>query len=241
MIRVRSLLVLAVAFVLMAAMPIAAQAQAPVADAQRGRRGFGMMAGRGGNLLGLLRREQIQKELKLSEEQVTKVGEVGQKYREEMRPKWTALREIEDREQRRAKMTELTEQSEEKSRNQLREVLAREQMIRLYQIRLQIRGPVYGLNHKFIAGRLKLTPEQREKAAQIQKDSQQKTREAFQGMRGLSQEERRQKMSEVREKLGKIRSDAAEQVLSVLTAQQKEQFEKLKGEKFELQRRRRES
>ena len=37
-------------------------------------------------------------------------------------------------------------------------------MVRLYQIRLQVCGAVYGLNNKSIANRLKLTDEQKKKA-----------------------------------------------------------------------------
>lgn len=231
MTRVRSSLVLAMVLLLGAALASAAESQAPGS----GRRGFGMMGGRGGSLLGLLRLEQVQKELKLKDEQVAKVKEIGQKLREEMGPQWAKLRDIEDRQQRRAKMTELSSQFDQKARAQLREVLPGEQMIRLYQIRLQVRGAVYGLNHKFIAGRLKLTDEQKKKVAEIDKSTQQKRSEAYSGLRNLSQEQRREKMAEVRQKLRKIRSDANAQALGLLTAEQKEAFEKLKGKKFELQ------
>ena len=183
--RVQSLLALAMVFVLGAAVAAAAEGQ------QRGPRMFGLR----GSFLGMIRVEEVQKELKLNEEQTAKVKEIAEKIREETRAQYAGLREMEDREKRRAKMAELAEQSDEKAHQQLREVLSREQMIRLYQIRLQLRGPVYGLNHEFVAERLKLTDEQKKKAADIQKTSQQKTSEILGSMRGLSAEARREKMA----------------------------------------------
>ena len=84
-----------------------------------GRRGMGMA--RLGSLLGLLRSEQVQQELKLTEEQVTKVTELSEKLRGEMRDQFTGLTDIQDPQQRRAKMTELMNESDRKVREQLRE------------------------------------------------------------------------------------------------------------------------
>jgi hypothetical protein len=91
------------------------------------------------SLLGLLRIEQVRKELKLSDEDAGKITELREKLRAEMREKSTALREIDDRAQRRVKMTELMDESNRKAHGQLREMLSREQMMRLYQIRMQVR------------------------------------------------------------------------------------------------------
>jgi Spy/CpxP family protein refolding chaperone len=226
MTRVRRLMVLAGALVLGAALVAATQAQA----AEGGRRGF-----RGfnrGSLLGLLRMEQVQKEMKLTDEQATKVKEVVEKLGAEMREKGAGLRDIENRDERRAKMAELSDEFDRKVREQLRDVVPREQMMRLYQIRMQVRPVADSLASKFIASRLKLTEEQQAKVAQIAKDMQAKQSELFAGMREASQEQRTQAF----EKMRKIRSDADEQVLAVLTPEQKEAFQKMQGEKFELQR-----
>jgi len=187
-----------------------------------------------GSFLGLLSLGKVQKELKLSEDQIGKIEEIGEKLRAEMREKFAGLRQIEDRQERRAKMTELGKQFDEKAHGQVRQVLSSEQMIRLYQVRLQVRGAVYGVNNQWIANRLKFTDEQKKKAAELEKATQDKISEAFSGLRDLPQEERRKKYAELREKVGKIRSEADERALGLLTTEQKEEFEKLKGEKFEL-------
>ena len=88
--RVRSLLVLMMVLVLGAAFACAVQAQAPEGSRRGPGRGFSR-----GSLLGLLRMEQVQKEMKLSEEQTTKVKEAVEKLGTEMREQYTALREIE--------------------------------------------------------------------------------------------------------------------------------------------------
>jgi Spy/CpxP family protein refolding chaperone len=226
MIRAGRLLVPAMALALGVALLAAAEAQA----AEGVQRGPGRGLSRG-SLLGLLRLEQVQKELKLSEEQTTKVGEVAEKLGAEMRKQFTALREIEDRDQRRAKTTEFVNQLEQKAREQLGDVLEREQMMRLYQIRMQVRAVVDSLASRYVAGRLKITDEQKKKLAEIDKESQAKRFEIYSTMRDATDEQR----AEAFQKLRKIRSDANEKALGVLTAEQKEAFEKMQGKKIELQ------
>ncbi len=229
MIRVRSVLVMAL--VLGAAFVAAAQGQEQAP--QRTRRGSGRGLSRG-SLLGLLRLEQVQKELKLSEEQLAKVKKVSEELTAEMRKQYTALREIEDRQKRLAKMTELADQYDQKAREKLRDVLAREQTMRLYQIRMQVRAVLDSLTGRYVAGRLKLTDEQKKKLAKISKDMQAKRSELFRNMRDASREQR----TEAFQKYRKLRSEADKEALAVLTAEQKKAFEEMKGKKIELEMRR---
>jgi len=224
MIRIRGSMALAVALLLGVALLEVAQGQAT----QRGSRGM-----RGG-FIGLLSTEAVQKELKLDDKQIAKLKEVGEKLRAEAREQYAGVRDIEDVQKRRAKYAELRNQADEKARREVSEVLAGKQMMRLYQIRLQVRGDVYGLNNRYVAGRLKLTDEQKNNAAEIEKATTEKTSQAFSGLRDLSEQERRQKFGELREKIGKIRAAANEKVLGLLTAEQKKAYEDMKGEKFEL-------
>ena len=228
--RLRSSLVLVMVLVMGTAFACAAQAQ----KREGSRRGFGRGFSRG-SLLGLLRLEQVQKEMKLSEEQTAKVKEIVEKLGTEMREQYTALREIEDRQQRMEKTTALSDEFDGKVREQLRDVVPREQMMRLYQIRLQVRPVVDSLANRYVVGRLELTDQQKEKVAEIAKDSQAKQSELYATMRDATDEQR----SEVFQKLRQVRSDADEKALGVLTAEQKAAFEEMKGEKIELEMRRR--
>ncbi|MDP6558250.1 MAG: Spy/CpxP family protein refolding chaperone [Pirellulaceae bacterium] len=230
MTRARGLIVLAIALVLGAAFISATQAQ----ERERSGRRFGRGSSRS-SLLGLLGLEQVQKEMKLSEEQTTKVQEIVKKLRAEMQEQYTALREIEDRDQQRAKITELRDQSDQKVREQLGDVVEREQVMRLYQIRTQVRAVVDSLANSYISRRLKLTDDQKNKLDEINKGLGTKQSEVYATMRDANDEQR----SEAFQKLRKIRSDADAEALALLTAEQKAAFEEMKGEKIELQSRRR--
>lgn len=219
------------ALALAAILAATAMAQAP----ERPRRGFRL--GAGPSLLGLLRIERVQQELKLSEENVAKITELREKLTAEMRKELSSLREIEDRQQRRAKIAELSEQFDRKAREQLREVLSQDQMRRLYQIRMQVRPAIDSLTNRFVAGRLELTDEQKEKLAAIAKDRDTKRAELLSDLRQMSQEQRQAAMAKFRA----IRAEADEKALGLLTDEQKEAFEKMKGEKIELPSRRRPS
>ena len=151
-----------------------------------------------------------------------------------MTEQYSSARKIEDREKRFAKYAELRDQYDQKAREGLRDVLAREQMMRLYQIRMQVRAVVDSLENRYVARRLKLTDEQKEKLAKMNKDAQAKRSELFSGLRDASDEQRR----EAFEKYRKLRTETGEQALGVLTAEQKKAFEDMKGEKIELPSRR---
>ncbi len=221
MTRIRSLLVVVLALTLGAAFVTQVQAQ-----------GFG---GRNrGSLLGLLGIEQVQKELKLNDEAVASVEKLSEKIRGEMTEQYSAAREIEDREKRSAKYAELRDQYDRKAREGISDVLAREQMMRLYQIRMQVRAVVDSLESRYVARRLELTDEQKEKLAKINKDAQAKRSELFGSMRDASDEQRREAFAKYR----KLSTEANEQALGLLTAEQKKAFEDMKGEKIELPSRR---
>ena len=222
MIRNRGLLVLATVLVLGAVFVSVTQAQPP-----SGRRG-GFRMGSRGSIVYLLGREEVQKELKLNEEQLAKINELSEGAREE----FNALRDIEDRQERTAKMVELTEKLDQKAREQLRDVLEREQMRRLSQIRMQVSSAVDNLSNAWIARRLELTDEQKEKLATISKEMQAKSSELRAAMRDEAQR------SDAFQKFRELREDADKQAMGILTAEQKESYEERKGEKFELQSRR---
>ena len=190
---------------------VAALALAIFADAaQAQRRGFGGF--RGGSLIFF---EQVRKELKVTDDQESKLQEI-QKKRD------SARRELRDvpREERQAKFNEFVK----KFTAQTNEVLDSDQKKRLQEITIQVRGSS-ALSSADVAKALGLSDEQKKKLTSINADSRAKSRELFQGDR----EGRRDKFAALRKETG-------EQRLAVLSADQKEKFEKMKGEKFELDR-----
>ncbi len=225
MTRIQSVLVSVTVLMMGAAFVIAAEPAAP----RRSRRGS-----RGGrsrsSLLGLLRIEQVQKELKLKDDQIARIKTISEKLRTEMRAQYTELRKIKDETERRAKMTELRTQYESKSRKQIQDVLAREQMGRLYQIRAQYRAVAETLSSKYVADKLKLTDDQKKKIAKISADSRTKQSAIYRTMRGADEKKR----AEASKKLREMRAEADKQALELLTDEQGKAFEKMKGKKFEL-------
>ena len=223
MTRIRSLLV--VALVLGGGLVVAAQGQ----DAPRPRRGFGRMGTRGSSL-GLLRREAVQKDLKLTDDQIAKVRAISEELRTEMQKEFAALRDIEDRTERRAKSTVLSAKMNKKADEKLRGVLKADQTARLSQIRMQSRSTLENLGDKDIAAKLKLTDGQKKQVAQIATDARAARTKMMTGMRDATQEKRREMFQKFRE----MREETDKKALGVLTDAQKKAFEEMPGKKIEL-------
>lgn len=188
---------LAAAVVAIAASPVLAQQR------QGGGRGFG------GGVMFLLGQESVQKELKLSEEQVKKVQELGEKQREAFQ----GLRDL-GQEERRTKMQELAKANDKA----IGQILKPEQLKRARQIALQRQGAA-AVNNEEIAKALNVTDAQKEKIREIQT----KAREEMQGL-GFD-EEARTKRQEVMKAMN-------EKISGVLTAEQKTKLKEMQGEPF---------
>jgi len=167
--------------------------------------------GGGGGVLGLLSIAEVQQELNMSENQKEKFrslrGEGGDQ-------------QTLTREERRKRGEELAKRADDLVKKEFSE----EQQQRLSELRIQREG-TSSLARKEIAEKLGLDHGQQDQIAKIQSESTPSTRPNFQN---ASQEERARWMAEARERREK--TDAA--LLVVLTAAQKESFEKMQGAKF---------
>jgi len=237
------------------AAPVSAQ---PQQDGQgRGQRGPGGPGGRGGfgfgggigggfgggGLLMLAQIPEVQKEIKLTDDQKGLVEEMARDLREGgPRPNREEFQNLTD-EQRRARFEEMRKQAEERAKQAdegLKAALEESQFARLNQLRIQREGALGALNRAEVAAELKLTPEQKEKVAKIQEEN----RPQFGGGRGpggpggqrppQGQDGQRPDfqaiMAEARARREKAEADA----LAVLTPDQKAAFEKMQGPKFEF-------
>ncbi len=186
----------------------AAQAAQPARRSGRGRGGSSRSS-----LTGLVSMEQVQKDLGLNADQIAKVKKVTDTLNAESRKQRAALREkITDRAKRAPKEAELRDLFDKKAREQLSPILGRDKLIRLYQIRLQVRPTLDSLDSKFVAERLKITADQKKKFAAINKDMQAKRTALFASMRNATQEQR----SAAYAKHRKMREETDKQVLAVL-------------------------
>ena len=191
--------------------------------------GFGSRGG-GGSSMGLLRIEAVQTELEISPAQKEALDKLAEQGRGE-RPDIGNFREMSEEERREAfeKMRTQAEERAKEMMGQLEEVLLPQQLERLQQISLQIRG-VQALEDPEVAKKLGITEEQKTKLAEAREAQgekmREKMREMFQGGGGPQ--------GDLRESMMKMREEMEKDILSVLTTSQQEKFEEMKGEKFEM-------
>ncbi len=187
-------------------------------------RGAPMMFAGGGPMmmLGLLRNPQVQQELKLTEEQRTKLEQLGDQFREKFRGLFQELRGLtpEEREKRMAAVNEEVEK-------ELAKVLKEEQLKRLRQIALQVEG-LAALARPNIAKEVGITEEQQAKIREILREAAEKRRAIFQQGPGGDPQARFQEMQ-------KIRQWVDEQIEKLLTERQKKRWRELIGEPFKLE------
>jgi Spy/CpxP family protein refolding chaperone len=209
-------LFLALALLVGGSLPAAVVAQGPGGPGGRG--GFGMFGGGGGGDLMLLQNDDVRTELGLVDDQVEKIRGIGEKMREEMRSMFSGFRDLGD-DERRAKFEEMRTKMEDRAKEvqkEMDEILLPHQSKRLKQIGRQLRsrqGGSNGISPDAVATELKLSDEQKEK------------------LREKAQEVEKK----LREKVAKMRKEAEDDLLSVLTPEQRAEWRDLIGEPFEMQ------
>lgn len=164
--------------------------------------------------------EEVQADLKLTDEQKTKVASLNEDLSEERR----AAREdaAGDFEKMRKEITLLNAEFTKEFNATLDEA----QQKRAYEVYLQVNGPV-ALSDESVATALKVSDEQKQKLEQSLADSRTKAFESFQSFQSLSDEERTKKVAEMIQS----RDDS---LLAVLDDAQKKQLEEMKGAKLEV-------
>jgi Spy/CpxP family protein refolding chaperone len=211
---------------------------ASVAFAQRpggggpGGFGGGFGGGPGGGVVGplmLINIEAVQKDLGLKEDQISKLKTIGEQSREEMRSAFTGGfggrdQSDEERAKAREKMAE--------SIKKVNEILDASQRDRLKQIGWQFAGPQAYQNAEVVEA-LKISKEQQDKLAAVAQEFLDKQRDlAPRGGQGGGGGER-PNFEEMRKKRTEL-NEARDKALSeVLTADQRDQFAKLMGKKFD--------
>jgi Spy/CpxP family protein refolding chaperone len=202
----------------------------------RGGRGMGGMmggpgGGPGGGMLMLLMNEAVQKEIELTADQKEQFQKIRTESQEAMRTRMGDMQNL-SQEERRAKMQEMRKEMEEtaaKTQKKVEGILLPHQLKRIKEIQVQMQG-LRALANPEVAKELGLTEEQQAKIKAANEEAMKAMQEMFQGgMRNLSQEER----TAAREKMDKAQKDTETKLMEVLTAEQKEKLEKMKGEKFD--------
>jgi DNA-directed RNA polymerase subunit F len=200
---------------------ILALAMAPAAKAQGFMRGGGGMAA-----LGALTTPEGQKELGLSDEQVGKVQELMQNNQATMRERFQDLQGL-GQDEMREKMQSMMKEMSASTKTKLKDILKPEQLKRYDEISLQAMG-VDAFSDDEVTGKLKLTDDQKKKLADLQEDTQEEIRSAFQDAQGGGD---RQALGR---KMREIRDQAREKALTVLTDEQKATWKEMTGKPFQF-------
>jgi Spy/CpxP family protein refolding chaperone len=182
--------------------------------------GFGQFGGGGGGVTGLLRDENVRKELDLVDEQISKLDGIADKLREDQQAQnqgfdFGSLRELSE-EERNARFAEIRKKAEEltaAARKEIDAVLLPHQKERLAQIEVQSQirfGVERALTDGPLGETLAVTDEQKQKLQAKQEEVE----------------------KALQEKIAKARLEAQEELISVLTAAQQAKFKSLVGEPF---------
>jgi hypothetical protein len=197
----------------------------PAGGPSSGMRGGGMQSK--GDMISLLQRPQVQKELALSDEQKAKVQELQQ---EEMSrggfggPAVTNMPGAPGPKQEQQK--------------RLATILQPEQLKRLKEVSLQVQG-IGALKLPEVAKELGVDTQQQTKlkidVGELEKQlSQQRLKIIRDHMSGALPEERDSKRAEAQREINKLQQKLFQDALSLLTPEQREKFEKMRGKSFEL-------
>jgi len=183
-----------------------------------GRGGFGGGGGELGQMMFLLQDENVRKDLEIVDDQVEKMRDLQRKSFDGMRDMFTGLRDLSE-DERNAKLEEIRTQMEARQKDLVKEadeILLPHQKSRLQQIMVQsqLRRQNTGdaLSNGKLAEELGITEDQKEQLAKIQEEV----------------------TKELAEKTAKLREDAKNKVLKVLTAEQKAKLDKLIGAPIEF-------
>jgi type II secretory pathway component GspD/PulD (secretin)/Spy/CpxP family protein refolding chaperone len=191
--------------------------------------GFGGGGFGGGSTTGLLLRESNAEDLKLTEEQKTKIREVSDKQREDTRIRdiFGKMRDAteEERTALQADIAKIAEEQRKQAEGELKLILSPEQFTRYRQLAVQSRG-VSALADSDIAGELKLSDEQLAKLKAIAEENSKRRTEMFEKMRESGG---RGNFEEMRTKGEELRKEFEEKRLAVLTDAQRQQWTAMKG------------
>jgi hypothetical protein len=179
----------------------------------------------GGGAAGFVEAPNVQKDLKLSDEQVGKVQQTLRDIREKHQADYSALRDASP-EERHAKMTTLNETVSDEVKKALS--FSAEQSKRFDQISLQARG-VHAFASATVAEKLALTDEQKSTIREIVEATRASASGAFN--KDASQEER----AEARKKMAATQKENLTKVQALLTDDQKKAWKELTGEPIEIQ------
>jgi hypothetical protein len=187
--------------------------------------------GRGENSLVILMTPAVQKELKLSEDQKTRIFERARQSAEQARDMLQATLQGGGADSQ--AMMAATARLRQENERILAQLLDGTQAARFEQIRLQVEGPL-AVARPEIASKLRLTPAQAQQVQAIMINLWRQQRALSMSLRGPGAQVNNAQFEAGRQGAATLRKAAAQQIGRVLNRKQKDAFNKLLGEPFDL-------
>jgi hypothetical protein len=206
----------------------------------QGRGGFRGFGGGGqGGIAGLLRMEEVQKEIELLDDQLADI----EKMQEELRGQRPQGREgerrnfqdlsDEERQKLREEFQARAREQAKKTEKLLAEILLPHQMDRLKELVIQQSGARALLSAE-VAEKLGVSEDKRKEIEEVLGSM----RERMQGLFQRGEDGERPDFNKVRAKMQELNKEIEKESLAKLTESQREQFAKMKGEPFKFPERR---
>lgn len=183
--------------------------------------GRGMRGQNNGGGLQMLRLPEVQKELKMTPEQISLIDVKQKEMRDAMQalyPNGFGQMTPEERQQRTAKTQELQDKA-------VADILG----MRFHQLELQQQGPV-AITRKSVADELTLTADQQKQVADLQTQANTDRRAAMQGVdyQNMSADDRQKMMTKMQD----MQKAEGDKILALLTDTQKTQWKAMQGTPF---------
>jgi hypothetical protein len=176
--------------------------------------------------------EPVQKELGLSPDQAKAINTIATQMRSEAMEIISGLQDLtpQEREEELPAVMEMVTEKAVDLQKQVDEILDDKQLARMGELSLQRRG-VEALGDPKVIETLKLTDDQKKQLASIQDEAGAKQEEIIK--EGLGGDR-----NALREKIQALQKETGDKALAVLTTEQSEAFDKMKGAKFDFPRQR---
>jgi len=230
----QSMFLVPAAVVLMAG---SAESQMGGAGGFGGGGGGGYVSGGGpGSILRLITYPEVQRELRLEDQQKQRIEQVLGNLQAQERKLLEEPRDLPGPERGRAmdeRMKRL-EKENDKARKEIVGILTSDQAARLNQVSLQNRGAEMLFDREIVKA-LGITKAQQNRLEAMRREVQEKERDLMMKIPSLPPEKRGEAIPPAIRKIGQIQDEVAQRMLEdVLTARQKGKLKDLQGEKLEL-------
>lgn len=180
----------------------------------------------------MLNSDAVRTELKLSDDQKKALTQLGDQMRADAMEIISGLQDLSPEEQK-EQMPELIKMIGTKGKEmqeKVDKVLDAKQTARMKELSLQRRG-ASALEDEEVLSALKISDEQKQKLIAVREEGNKLMEEAMQNLRGGGGGG---DAGEMRRKMMAMQKELGDKALATLSAEQREQFEKMKGTKFEF-------